>query len=192
MIFYATRETRERYRLKTPDEMQLELGQMVRQLASKERGSRVYEWGCKLFYFDRRKCLQIMHFESKLVIFLANVKVKDMEYTGNAVAHYLMDLYSADAAMSAALERFFASSPLVCFDKLTDRSIITRMNGVQNRWAWDGHRFYKYLRDGILHTREINRDVNQMPVIEKVDGKDAWFIPYERFAEIIQKRFGKA
>ena len=78
------------------------------------------------------------------------------------------------------------------FDKLTDRSIITRMNYMQSRWAMDGDLFYRFLRDGILHTREINREANQLPTSEKVNGKEVWFTPYRRFAEVILERFGKS
>ena len=79
---------------------------------------------------------------------------------------------------------------LVCFDKITDRSIIASMNAVQTRWAWDGYRFYDYIQDGILHTRRINREVNEMPVTRKVNGKEEWFVPYELFSQTIKKRFG--
>ena len=63
------------------------------------------------------------------------------------------------------------------------------MNNVQTRWAWDGYHFYDYIKDGILHTKQINRDVNKMPVTRKVDGKEEWFIPYDLFAKTIKKHF---
>lgn len=189
MIFYATKETMQRYKLKTPDQLKSEIAPYAQAVVQQEQGNRLYEWGCKLFYFDRRKCLQVMHYETKLVIFLVNLKMDDLEFAGNAVAQYLMDMYSSDVFMQRALERYFASSPFVCFDKITDRSIIASMNGIQSRWACDGYRFYDYIQDGTLHTKQINRDVNEMPVTRKVDGKEEWFVPYEFFAETIKKYF---
>ena len=53
MIYYATQQTLERYKLNTPENFQSETGDIVRMIANKERGNRLYEWGCKLFYFDR-------------------------------------------------------------------------------------------------------------------------------------------
>ena len=135
MIYYATKETMERYKLKTPDQLKSEIAPYAQAIVSNEKGNRLYEWGCKLFYFDRRKCLQIMHFETKLVVFLVNLKMDEREFAGNAVAHYLLDMYSSDEEMQQALKRYFASSPIVCFDKITDRSIIASMNQVQTRWA---------------------------------------------------------
>ena len=190
MIYYATKETMQRYKLKTPEQFQSEIAPLVQAVVQRERGNRIYEWGCKLFYFDRRKCLQVMHFETKLAVFLVDLKMKDLEHAANAVANYLMDMYSDDVQMRKALENYFASSPLVCFDKITDRSIIASMNAVQTRWAWDGYRFYDYIQNGILHTRRINREVNEMPVTRKVNGKEEWFVPYELFSQIIKQRFG--
>ena len=190
MIYYATKETIQRYKLKTPDQFQSEIAPLVQAVVQRERGNRIYEWGCKLFYFDRRKCMQIMHFETKLVVFLVDLKMKDLEYVGDAVANYLLDMYADDLNMQQALKAYFALSPFVCFDRITDKSIISSMNGIQTRWAWDGYHFYDYIKDGILHTKQINRDVNEMPVTRKVSGKEEWIVPYELFAQMIKNYFG--
>lgn len=130
-----------------------------------------------------------MHFETKLVIYLVNLKMAEREYAGNAVANYLLDMYKSDREMCRALEAFFASSPVVIFDRITDRSIISSLNSVLNQWAYDGYRFYDYIRDGILHTKQINRDVNEMPTTVTIDGKKEWIIPYQYFAQTIKERF---
>lgn len=189
MIFYATKETMQRYKLKTPDQLKSEVAPYAQAIILKERGNRLYEWGCKLFYFDRRKCMQVMHYETKLVIFLVDIKIKELNNAVNLIPHYLMDMYSSDTIMQKALEQYFESSHHICFDKITDRSIIASMNSIQNRWALDGYRFYDYIWDGILHTRQINREVNEMPVSRKVEGKEEWFVPYKLFAETIKSNF---
>lgn len=189
MIYYATKETMQRFKLKTPEKMHPSISPLAQAVKQKEAGQRIYEWGCKIFYFDRRKCLQIMHFETKLVIYLVNLKMAERKFTGNAVAQYLMDMYARDEEMCRALEAFFASAPVVIFDRITDRSMITSMNSVLNRWAMDGYRFYDYISDGILHTKRINRDVNEMPTTITKDGKKEWIIPYEYFAQTVKSRF---
>lgn len=189
MIFYATKETMQRYKLKAPEELNSEMAPYAQAIINKEKGNRLYEWGCKLFYFNRRKCLQVMHFETKLVIFLIDVKISELQFAVNAVPQYLMDMYSSDADMQRALELYITSASFICFDRITDRSIISSMNGIQNRWAFDGYVFYDYIHDGILHTKQINREVNEMPVTRKVNGKDEWIIPYNFFAETIKKNF---
>ena len=55
MIYYATKETLQRYKLKTPEQFESEMAPFVRAVVNRERGNRLFEWGCKLFYFDRRK-----------------------------------------------------------------------------------------------------------------------------------------
>ena len=191
MIFYATKETMQRYKLKTPEQLQSEAAPLVRMMAQKERGNHLYEWGCKLLYFDGRKCLQVMHFETKLVVFLMDLKQKDLEFAGDAVANYLMDMYAEDKEMIHALEQYCASSPIMYFDKITDKSIIASMNHVQMSWAMDGYRFWDFIWDGILHTRIANREVNDMPCTKTVNAQKEWIIPYERFAQVMKGVLGQ-
>ena len=99
MIYHATKETMQRYKLKTPDQLKAEIAPYAQAIVENERGNRLYEWGCKLFCFDRRKCLQVMHFETKLVAFLIDLKMKDLEHAASAVANYLMDIYADDVKM---------------------------------------------------------------------------------------------
>lgn len=113
----------------------------------------------------------------------------DVEYMGESLAHYLMDMYASDKELCRVLEAFFASSPVVIFDRIKDRSMISSMNSALLQWADDGYRFYEHIRGGILHTKEINRDVNEMPAMVIIDGKKKCIIPYEYFAETIKKRF---
>lgn len=192
MIFYATRQTMERYKLSTPENFKSEMGDIVRMVAQKERGNRLYEWGCKMFYFDGRKCLQVVHFESKLTIFLIDLKMDDVEYAGNAVALYILNLYDGDPVMKRAVERYFDSSPIAVFDKLTDKGIIATLNRTQHDWAQDGYRFYEFIKDGILHGKEINRQINRNWVFtRKVNGKTDYILPAEEFEKIIKEKFGK-
>lgn len=189
MIYYATKETMQRYKLKTPEEFESPNAPLVQIVKQAEAGDPIYEWGCKLFYFDRRKCLQFMHFETRLVIYLVNVKVKDIDFSANALANYLMDMYDTDEEMCCALEAYFASSPFVIFDRITNRSVISHMNFTLSRWAYDGYLFYDYIVDGVLLTQQINRDVNELPVRLRIDGKETMVLPYEHFAERIKARF---
>ena len=190
MIFYATKETLERYKLKIPEHISEPMKPFVKAIIEKEQGDSMYEWGCKLFHFDRRKCLQMIHFKTRLVVFLVDIKMADIEHAPDMVAHYLFNFYADDPDMQKALEKYFESSPIACFDKITNRSIITKLNHIQSDWAWDGQRFYKYIRDGILHTKEINRDVNDYPFSTKESGREEWHIPYKYFAEVIKQQFG--
>ena len=62
--------------------------------------------------------------------------------------------------MVKALEQEFKEHPVICFSKLKDRSIIATINTTQTRFADDGYRFYDFISDGILHTKEIYHKVN--------------------------------
>jgi hypothetical protein len=69
----------------------------------KESGDKLLEWGAKLFYFDRRKCIQVVNFASKFTLFLIDIKVIDLENVGDMMAHYLLELYKSDREMTKAL-----------------------------------------------------------------------------------------
>lgn len=45
MIYYATKETIQRYKLKIPEQFQPENAPLVQAVAQQERGARMYEWG---------------------------------------------------------------------------------------------------------------------------------------------------
>ncbi len=93
MIFYATKKIVERYKLPMPEDFQdLQTRQLVNSVIAAEQGDRLLEWGCKIFYFDGRKCIQIVNFASKLTFFLVDLKMKDREYISNTVANYMFDL----------------------------------------------------------------------------------------------------
>ncbi len=189
MIYYATKETMQRFKLKTPEMIHPSVSLLAQAIKQKEAGQRIYEWGCKVFDFSRRTCLQIMHFEIKMVIYLIDWKTDEIEHAANAVAEYLPDMYKDDKQMHEALKRFFKSAFHVVFDRITDRSMITSMNSLLIRWAMDGYRFYDYIDNGTLYTKKINRDVNAFPMTIIKNGKKEWIIPYEYFAQEIKRRF---
>ena len=192
MIMYVTKETFERYKLKPPEDLKPPLDELARTVIEKEAGDRLCEWGGKLFYFDRRKCIQIVNFASKFTLFLVDVKLSDLPKIGDYIAEYIFDIYSADKEMLSALGRMFEEHRYMCFSKLTDKSIISTLNSTQSRFAEDGYRFYDFISDGILHTKDINRKINcdwlfTMTINKKTD----YFYACEKFRELVLERYGE-
>lgn len=191
MIIYATKQTIERYKLTMPNEFS---EPMMRTLAKavikKEQGDRMLEWGAKLFYFDRRKCIQLCHFASKLTIILVDIKMDDVIYIGYMMSEYMHDIYADNKEMTRLLDRFCEDSPAFCFSRLTDRSIIASLNSNQRFFLDDGYRLYDYIENNVLHTKKLNRFINKdYPVSTKKDGKDGYFYPAERFEQLLKERY---
>ncbi|MDF7639290.1 hypothetical protein PT285_07735 [Lactobacillus sp. ESL0791] len=192
MIIYATKQTFDRYKIKEPAKLRPPVNELAQAVIKAEAGDELLEWGAKLFYFERKKCLQLVNFASKFTLFLFDIKMDDMEELGEYIKTYLLELYKDDAQMIAALNKMFAASPILCFDRLKNRSIIATLNHTQLDYADDGYAFYDYLRDGVLHTVEINKRVNFEWIIRmKVNGKTDYHYPGERFRKIVLARFGK-
>ena len=191
MIIYATKQTFERYKLKLPKELTPPINEIAETVIENERGNKILEWGAKLFYFDKKKCIQVVNFASKLTLFLVDVKVTDLENVGDMMAHYLLELYKTDKQMTEALKKMFEANPITCFEKLTDKSAIATLNTTQSRFADDGYRFYEFIRDGILHTLEINHAVNfDWLFTMKIIGKTEYIYAGEKFREIVLERYG--
>ncbi len=193
MIFYATKKTVERYKLPMPEDFQdTQTRQVVSAVVAAEQGDRLLEWGCKIFYFDGRKCIQIVNFASKLTFFLVDLKMKDREYISNTVAQYMFDLYEGNREMTSLLERFFTEHPITVFAKLTDKSAIASLNHMETGFLMDGYRLYDYIEGGILHTRKLNKYVNQhYPVTLKCGGKTEYIFPAEQFEKLLKARSAK-
>lgn len=190
MIIYATKETLDRYKLKMPQALPYPMNELAQSVLEKESGDRMLEWGAKLFYFDRRKCLQLVHFASKFTLFLINIKMDDLADVGNYLSSYLLELYKGDLQMQFALKRFFLESPMICFSKITDKSIIATLNHTQTSFAGDGYYFYEFIEDGILKTIEINREMNfDWILTQKTNGKTEYFSPGEKFRELLLQRY---
>lgn len=191
MILYATKETFERFKLKLPGEMSDPLiGALSQAVIDQEQGDRLLEWGAKLFYFDRRKCIQVVNFASKLTFFLVSIKMDNLPEIGNLIAGYMMNLYADDRKMKRRLEKFFEDHPVVAFSRLKDKSAIATLNRTQTYYLDDGYRLGEYIEDGILHTKKINKDVNRdWYFTEKINGKTEYFQSADKFRELLLKRY---
>ena len=191
MIIYVTKETFDKYKLKLPKDLKPPLDELARTVIEKEAGDRLCEWGGKLFYFDRRKCIQIVNFASKFTLFLVDVKLSDLPNIGDSIAEYIFDIYSEDKEMLSALERMFKEHQYMCFSKLTDKNIISTLNSTQSSFAEDGYRFYDFISEGILHTKDINRKVNSNWLFTmKINKKTDYFYACEKFRELVFERYG--
>ena len=108
MVIYLTKQTRERYGLKYVSELTSVLNEAAKAVLLKERGNRLLEWGAKLFYFDRRKCIQVMNLASNFTLIFADIKKTQMQDLGNYMANYIMLMYKEDKPMIKALEKMFS------------------------------------------------------------------------------------
>lgn len=192
MILYVTKQTFERYKLKMPEDLSFPMNEIAKATIAKESGNRLLEWGGKLFYFDGRKCIQFVNFASKLTVFLFDIKVDELPMVGNYIANYLLDIYYKDKKMIKLLKRWFEEHPACCFSKLTDKSAISTLNHTQLSFADDGNRFYDFIANGILNTREINKMVNtDWLFTQKINGKTEYFFTADRFKELLTQIYEK-
>lgn len=193
MILYGTKETMTRFKLKTPGELSDPLMVALGNAALEyETGNRLAEWGMKLFYFERHKCLQVVNFASKLTIFLLNIKVAEVSEIGNAIAFYLKHIYKDNPEMLELLERYFEECPVACFVPLKDRSVVATLNHTQSDYLWNGDRLWDYIRGGILRSLDLNWDVNWKWLFGyMIDGKKEYYPAAEQFEKLLRERYAE-
>lgn len=193
MILYATKQTVERYGIKMPEELQDPVAHSIAMdVYSSQKGNPLLEWGVKLFYVDRRKCIQICNFASKFTIVLVDIKKSELVLTAQSMALYLLDIYSDDSEMTALLKRFFKDYPFACFSRLTDKRIIATMNRFQSVYLLDGYRLYDFIENNVMLTKKMNKEINRdYMVTDKIDGKTQYFFPADRFAELLKEYYKK-
>lgn len=193
MILYLTKQTIDRFKVKLPNELSEDLRGITNVVMEKEQGDSLLEWGGKLFYFDRSKCLQVVNFASKFTLFLVDIKKDMFSDIPNYMANYLFDIFHDDKEMTSALEKMFQGSPIAYFGRLTDKSAIATLNTTQRTFLDDGNYLYDFIQDGILHTREVNYKVNfKYLTTVNVDGKKDYHYPGEVFRDIVLKRYGES
>lgn len=192
MIIYTTKETRERYNLTPIEKMSEPLKEFNQAILDKESGDELLEWGAKLFYFDRRKCLQVVNFASKFTLFLIDVKVNVFSNIPNYMFEYIFDIYKDDKLMIKCLKEMIDKHPSCTFSKLTNRSIISTLNQTESSFADYGYSFYEYIENGIMQSKKINRDVNRDWIFSKKNGKETeYFCSADKFRELVVNRFNK-
>lgn len=164
--------------------------QIALSVYDREKDDRLIEWGAKLFYFDRRKCIQLCNSASKFTVVLVDVKKADLSYTADIVARYMLDIYSDNEKMTFLLKRLFKEHPFVCFYKITDRKTISSMNQFQSSYLCDGYSLYDFIENGILKTKDLNREINKDYIVtEKRNGRTECFYPAERFEELLTEYY---
>ena len=189
MILYITKKTKDRFNIPLYSELTDELELLARNILVKEQDD-IFKWGVKIFYFDRRKCLQIMNFASKVSIFLIDIKVQDVKEISNMLAHYLKIIYEDDLEVVEILDRYFKETPISFFDTLKDRSVIGSLNHNERYFLEGGYRLYDFIENGTLHTIRLNKQFNFRYIVgKKSNGKTEYIVPGEEFKKMLSQRY---
>lgn len=189
MILYITKKTKDRFNIPLYSELTDELELLARNILVKEQDD-IFKWGVKIFYFDRRKCLQIMNFASKVSIFLIDIKVQDVKEISNMLAHYLKIIYEDDLEVVELLDRYFKETPISFFDTLKDRSVIGSLNHNERYFLEGGYRLYDFIENGTLHKIRLNKQFNFRYIVgKKSNGKTEYIVPGEEFKKMLSQRY---
>lgn len=189
MILYVTKKTKERLKLPFYSESDNTLEELPPIVLPEDDD--IFKWGVKIFYFEKKKCLQIMNFASKFCVFLVDVKVTDVSNIGDLIYYSTLKLYKHDKAATTLLHRYFIETPAIIFDAIKDRSVIASMNANESSYLLDGNILSNYIKDHVLHISDFCREYNFTHHMKKtINGKKTSIIPGEEFKRLLEVRYG--
>ena len=195
MIIYGTKQTMERYGIPQIKEIQdLKQKEVATNIYDAEHGDRMLEWGAKVFYFGRRKCLQVCHFASKITFVFLDFKKKEITALYALIARCMFALYEDKPDMQKLLNRFWEEHGEACFEKITDRKTISTMNYFQSIYIELSGYLYSCIEDAPYKDMiAINKVINEdHPVSEKINGKIDYYFPIARFEELLKEYYADA
>lgn len=161
MIVYATHTMMQAYRLNPPEQLQPSLLPFAMSVIQRERGDPMRAWGASLFLFRHRPCIQLMHFPSKLTLYLFDVSSGDLKHLNYTLSRLLLCLYRQDGKMTEAIEHMFSADRHVVFAPLKNKVVQATLNRTHWQFAALGDRFAQYFDcDHVIHATQINHDVN--------------------------------
>mgnify|MGYP007069923163 CR=1 FL=1 len=185
MILYVTKKTKQRLNIPMIDELSEPLRDIAFNIYNNEKGNELFEWGIKIFYMDRRKCLQAINFASKLTIYIFDIHNDSIEYIGDMIAKYICLIYDADEGMDELLKKYLNESQICIFSNLTNKTIISSLNYNEMCYV-NTYSFYDYIEDNVLKTIDINNDVNFKNMLTaNINGKKKYIVPGKYFKELL-------
>lgn len=106
---------------------------------------------------------------------------------------YIIILFEEDKDFSGILERFLTETRVAVYDALVDKVIISSLNQIEGNYLECGDGLYYYLRDGILHTRELCKEYNFKYLVgKKINGKKVYIYPGKEFKRFLLERYGNS
>ncbi|CAM4328139.1 hypothetical protein H9L01_03600 [Erysipelothrix inopinata] len=191
MIIYVTKKTVDRFNMEIMETLSDNSKDEAQRIVSAESCNKMHEWGTKIFYFEKRKCIQLVHFATKFTLILVDIKVSDLEHLRELILHYLLTLYTNDEKMQLCIYRMLSECPELVYAKLTDKRIISTLNRTQLDFLLDGYRLYDYIENGILVTMKLNEDMNfKWLVTETIEKKTDYFFAGEKFKGVMMANYG--
>lgn len=185
----------ERYGIPQITEIQdLKQKEKVTDIFDAEHGDRMLEWGTKIFYFERRKCLQVCHFASKITFVFLDFKKKEIPALSSLIARCMFALYEDKPDMQKLLNRLWEEHGETCFDKLTDRKVISTMNYFQSAYIEFSGFLYNWIDEaGAIDMIKINKIINEDHIVsEKINGKTDYYCPIKKFEELLTEYYANA
>ncbi len=114
MIIYGTKQTVDRYKIDVEE--------------CNEQVDDLFKFGIKIFYYNGKKCLQVINFATKLTIVLYNVNKADLKHLDEIISVRIFEIFKEDEDFVQLLAKYFTDAIGIQFGKLSNRSMTSSLN----------------------------------------------------------------
>ncbi len=172
MIIYGTKQTVDRYKINFT--------------VSNEEVNDLFKFGIKLFYYNGKKCLQVINFATKLTIVLYNVSKDDLKHLDEIISIRIFEIFKEDASFVELLGKYFTNAIGVEYGKLSNRSITSTLSRNEYMFIEDLEVEEFNDVDSFFPYCEINKFINFENLATKtINKKTRYFLPAEEFKQAV-------
>ncbi|MDR1941847.1 MAG: hypothetical protein LBQ47_05935 [Endomicrobium sp.] len=117
-----------------------------------------YSWHCNVFYVNKWKCILFMNDASRFSVAIFNVTQKIFN---EALDDFFVQLFEntllAEKVEQNKIDEYFRRAQTAYFTTTANSSVIANMNQMVRYIDWIVE---KFIKDGILHSKELNIEIN--------------------------------
>ena len=181
MNIYVTKETAKRLKLPA-----------VSEPSAAEECDLLMSWGAKLYYFNRRKCIQLVNYETRLTIVLDDLRAQKSAAIPDLLMASLQELFKGDQEMLTCLERMEKEGPVRYGTPIRNRKILSSIVFNETTFLARDVIPKGFVQEGALLTRELNWYLNMQHLFaETIHESGMVSNPGEKFRKRMVERFGE-
>ena len=126
-----------------------------------EYWSEIYEWYTELFYFNKKRCLRVVHLASSFTLFYYDIDERFMYSLGLRIKIDLLKFFTYNPQMQDYINKLYNDSHLSFYMRVTDKKRLSYYHLNENKFNKTGEFFSRFVSDdGTLDIIRLNKTVN--------------------------------
>ncbi len=167
MLIFATPLTYERLHIKEHSPVVEEMDYFysyqdhLKAIKKFEYWSEIFEWYAELFYFNRKRCLRVVHLASSFTLYYYDVDERFMYSLGLQIKIDLLKYFTYDPEMQGYINKLFTDSHINFYMRISDKKRINYYHLNESKFDKNNELFSRYItNNGDLDAIMLNKAIN--------------------------------